>query len=57
MGGMRDCAKEWNECAAICKFLAEHDCDVSKETRELLEIRLLFIIEGLRRLDNPPQPF
>ena len=54
---MKDYAKEWGECAVICRFLAEHDSDLSKETRELLEIRLLFIIEGLRRLDNPPQPF
>ena len=45
--GMDDLRSEWNECAVLCKFLSEHDGELSKDTRILLYQRLLEIIDGI----------
>ena len=54
---MNDTKRQWNECSVLCSFLAEHESELSKETRTLLERRIAAIIEGVYALDNPPQPY
>ena len=44
---MNDLRDEWNECAVMCRFLSEHDGELSKDTRILLYQRLLEIIDGI----------